>query len=50
VMAGVEQGCDETRTDIAGGAGDQYSHGTHRTAVPRPPRAETPASTRISVR
>ena len=43
VMAGVEQGSDEPRTDIAGRAGDQDSHGVHRTAVPESPRVDPAA-------
>jgi hypothetical protein len=33
-VALIEQGGDEPRTNIAGGAGDQDSHGRHRTEVP----------------
>ena len=42
VVAGIEQGGDEPRTDIAGGAGHQGAHGIHRTAVPDLPRTKTP--------
>jgi len=41
VVAYVEQGTDKPRADIAGGAGNQDSHGTHRTEVPDPIRSES---------
>ena len=34
VVALIEQRTDEPRADITGGAGNQDSHGSHRTEVP----------------